>query len=139
MATELAPVEGLQYAAANAMSGRTVYAFLYRTKSVGAGTLTSSSTMASVTEESWTSYARQAIVLGTASSGIMAVPSTTWNPGAATDGHSDVTGWGINSASSSGVAIFLWDFQGGAVDMSKANANLVIPSVNYFLENVGGI
>lgn len=139
MATELALVEGLQYAAAHTMSGGTVYAGLIHTKTVGAGTITSAATLAGLASEvSGTGYARQALTLGAASSGIIVVPSVTWNPASATDWNTDVTACFIASAASGGVAIFVWDLSASR-DMSKANANLVIPSTNYFFENPGGI
>src|SRR5690349_20791437 len=108
------------------MSGRTVYAFLSHTKTVGGGTFTATSAMATAGEitgpgAGGTPYARQAIVLGAISStGVISVPSTTWNPGNATDWPSDVAAWGIASASSSGTCIFFWDLA-ATRDMSKAN------------------
>lgn len=142
MATELVPNEGKQYAMLNAMSGRSVYIGLIKTKTVGAGTLTAATTNATVSEltgpgSGGTAYARQNVTLGAASStGTISVPSTTWNPGNATDWASDCTGFAMWSAVSGGTVLFMWD-NAATRDMSKANANLVIPVNTYIFKNVG--
>ncbi len=139
MATELAPVQGLHYAKLNILNNITVYAFLVYGQTVNAGSLTSSSVLASMNEETGTGYARQAVSLGTDSNGIQTVPAVTWNPGSASDWHTTVSACGIASALTGGVALFIWDLQGGPYDMSPPNTNLAIPAVNYFFQNPGGI
>lgn len=143
MATEIAPNEGKLYVGQNAISARTVYAGLIFGKTVGAATITATSTLATIGNEETgagsggTPYARQSIALGTMnSSGVLVVPSTVWNPGNATDWHNNVQAWFIASASSGGVFIYVWDLT-ATRDMSKANANLTIPAVNYFFKNPG--
>ena len=138
MATELAPVEGLQYAATNVMSGATVYAGLIYGQTVAAGQITSSSTLATLQEENGTSYARAQITLGVASQGIMLVPGNDWNAGNHSNWHSTVKACFIASALTGGVAIFIWDL-GLTADMSLPFSDLAIPAVNYFLQNPGGI
>ncbi len=139
MATELAPLEGLHYAKANTMDSRTVYTFLVYGETVNAGTITSASVLSGLTEENGTGYARQGVSLGVDALGIQTVPATTWNPGSNTNWHSNVSAYGIASASSGGVAIFVWDLGSGPFDMSQANSSLVVPAVDYFFENPGGI
>lgn len=143
MATELIPNEGKQYVGQNAISARTVFAGLIFGKTIGAGTITAASTLAAIANEEsgvgsgGTPYARQSIALSAMNStGTLTVPSTTWNPGNATDWHNNVTAWFIASAGSGGVFIYVWDLA-ATRDMSKANANLVIPAVSWFFKNVG--
>jgi hypothetical protein len=139
MATELALVEGLHFLKGNAMDSRTVYGFLLFGQTVAGGQITSSSVLSALQEETGTGYARVVVVLGADTNGIQIVPSWALNPGAATDWHSTASAVGIASASSGGVGIYVWDLGGGSYDMSKANNNLAIPSVNFFVENPGGI
>lgn len=126
------------------MSGATVYGGVIYGQSVGAGTITSASALASLQEENGTGWARVPIVLPASSSGIIAIPGWAVNPGSATNWHSTVYSAFIASALSGGVALFIWDLQAGGgftppADLSKQNANLEIPSVNWFVENPGGI
>ncbi len=139
MATELSLLEGLHYVKGHAMDGATVYAFLVYGETVGAGSITSASTLSGLNEENGTGYARQAVSLGADALGIQTVPATNWNPGVNTNWHSNVSAYGIASASSGGVAIFVWDLISGPFDMSQPNSVLSIPSVEYFFENPGGI
>jgi hypothetical protein len=139
MATELAPVSGLDYATKNVMSGRQVFWFLVFGQTVGAGTITSSSTMGTLAEETGTGYARQAVNLSAATNGIMAVPLVNFAVGSATDWHTTISAAGIASAVTAGTALFVWDLAGGPFDMHLANSEIDIPTVNYFFENVGGI
>ncbi len=139
MATELAPVEGLHFAKLNVLDSLTAFAFLVYGQTVAAGTITSLTTMSGLNEENGTGYVRQAVSLGVDSNGIQTVPAVTWNPGAATNWHTNVSACGIASAVTAGVALFIWDLAGGPYNMSPANTNLLVPAVDYFFQNPGGI
>jgi hypothetical protein len=123
------------------MDGATVYGFLLFGKTCAAGTITSSSTLAGLAanEENGTAYARTSLVLSADANGIQSVPSYTLNPANAVDWHTTASAVGIASAASGGFALYFWDLIGGPYDMSVVDANLQIPSVNYFFENPGGI
>lgn len=143
MATEICPNEGKLYLGTSFISSRTVYHGLLFSKTIGAASITASSTLATLgTEETGagsggTAYARQSASLGAMdSTGTLTVPSVTWNPGNATDWHNNVAARFIASAASGGVFIYVWDLA-ATRDMSKANANLVVPAVSFFYKNPG--
>lgn len=140
MATELSPAQGLQQVATVALSGATVYWFLVFGQTVAGATITSSSTLAGLQEETGTGYARSAVTVGVAVNGIMSVPGTSFTNGSNLNWHTNVSACGIATLASGGVAIYVWDLGGGSVNMQAlANNTLLIPSVNIFVENPGGI
>ncbi len=99
---------GKQYRHRNTMNGKTVYAFLYKTASIAAGTIDATTLIATI-EATGTGLSRQAEVLGDAdTTGVFVIPSSVWTS-TNTDWPSDIAGVGYASASSGGIAIQLFD------------------------------
>lgn len=137
MSDVICPNEGKQYTGQNAVSARTVYAGLIYGQTIAGATITATSQLGvSIQEEFGTGYARQAVVLGAMdSSGIIAVPAVNWaNAGQAW--QTTVSACFIASALTGGVALYVWDLNGGPYNMAIP-ATLAVPGVNYFFVNVG--
>jgi hypothetical protein len=137
--TELAFTEGLHYMKTHAMDGATVYGFLVHTQLISTGDITSSSTLAGLSEENGTGYVRPSITLAADANGIAVIPSWEINALTAVGWHNDATVVGIASAVSSGVGLYAWELGSEPYDMSGANADLFIPSVSFFYQNPLGI
>lgn len=133
MATELAPNEGKQYIGLNAVSGRTVYCGMIFGQTVAGGTITATSTLAGLQED--TGVARVSAVLGAMnSSGIIVFPGVTMV--SAAGAHANDQAWFIASAASGGVAIYVWDI-GATLDMTVVGSQAIVPVLNYFFKNPG--
>lgn len=138
--SQIAFRESFHYWNGNAMTGRTCYMTLIRGSlfPVGAGVITSSSTLAGLTECSGTGYARVSFVLGTDTNGIMAVPAVVFT-NLTNAWSADCAAAVMCSAASGGIGIYCWDGPSVA-DMSVVGSTLTIPaSYNVFTENPGGV
>lgn len=137
--TEICPNEGKDWIAQHALSGASLFLTLLKGATVAGGDISATSTLAALTTASklatGTGLARIAATLGSSVNGVMSTPTKTFSNGAATDWPL-VTSYGLASASSGGVLIYVWDIPDGA-DMTIAGSSLVIPVQDIFLFNPG--
>lgn len=138
MATEIAPNEGKDWIATHAISGASLWVTLIKAVSVGAGTITATSTRSGLAADEFTGtgFARIAITLGASSNGIIDVPSKTFGPTASTDWPNNGKAYALVSAATLGVFIYIWDMS-TTRDMSAAATSLILPDNSLFLFNVG--
>ena len=106
---------------------------------VGNASITSSSTLAGLTEATGTGYARQSFTLGTDTNGVMVIPQVSFTNGS-NAWSSNVNAVAMSNSISGGVAIYCWDTS-AVRDMSVLNSTFTItsPPLNIFTENPGGV
>jgi hypothetical protein len=133
MAVEICPNEGKQYALDNVLSGATVYCGVIYGQTVAGGTITATSTLATLQED--THITRVSAVLGAAdATGVMAFPGVTMT--AASGAQANAQAWFIATAATLGKALYIWDLS-ATRDMSVAGSEIIIPALNVFLKNPG--
>jgi len=137
MATEICPNEGKDWIGGNAIAGASLYAFLIRTKTVGAATIIAETVQSDLTEATGTGYARQSVTMGSITDGILQIPTFSWSTGAATNWPSDITAWGLTDApSGAGTVVYVWDTS-TTRNMASAGRTLTVPTCFWFFFNPG--
>lgn len=136
MAQMLCLNEGKDYLGLHAFAGVAYYAGGVYGQSVAAGDITATSVLSGLQEETGTGYLRQSKTMGSMTNGILTVPSATWTPAGLTDWHKWTAAF-TASASTAGVALFVWDIGGRTGDRASA-ANGVITNLSQTSDLVVG-
>lgn len=139
MPTEIIPNEGKQFTGLFAISGRALYATLFRGAKVSDGGIVAVTTMADLAsfEVTGTGFMRKPVTLGAIDGdGILSVPGPLWETDTASDWPDDVTSWALVSAASGGTLVYVWDLS-SVRDMSLPGAILQIHDLDWFFLNPG--